>query len=72
MSAIDLLDQINDESETLNKGSFGDNFDADSELDNRTSAIQNLMKTRPAWRRIEEFFEMQELRIQINDPGFHF
>jgi hypothetical protein len=72
MSDDELLDQINDESETLNEDSFGDNFDADSELDDRISAIQDSMKIRPAWRRIEEFFEMQELRIQINDPGFHF
>lgn len=72
MSDNEYLDYFDDESELLIDDAFDDIFVDDSDINERVSAIQDTMNTRPAWQRIEEYFEMRELRSQLNDPGFHF
>lgn len=72
MSDNEYLDYFDDESELLIDDAFDDIFVDDSDINERASLIQDTMKTRPAWQRIEEYFEMRELRSQLNDPGFHF
>mgnify|MGYP001820322684 CR=1 FL=1 len=72
MSDNEYLDYFDDERELLIDDSFDDIFVDDSDTDERVNAIQDTMKTRPAWQRIEEYLEMRELRSQLNDPGFHF
>lgn len=65
-------DYFDDENEILIDDAFDDIFVDDSDIDERASTIKKSMKMRPAWQRIEEYFEMRELRSQLNDPGFHF
>ncbi len=65
-------DYFDDENEILIDEAFDDIFVDDSDIDERASTIKKSMKMRPAWQRIEEYFEMRELRSQLNDPGFHF
>jgi hypothetical protein len=66
------LDCFDDENEILMDDAFDDIFVNDSDIDEPASTINNSMKMRPAWQRIEEYIEMRELRSQLNDPGFHF
>ncbi len=65
-------DYFDDENEILIDDAFDDIFVDDSDVDERASTIKKSMKMRPAWQRIEEYFEMRELRSHLNDPGFHF
>ncbi len=65
-------DYFDDENEILIDDAFDDIFVDDSDIDEGASTIKKSMKMRPAWQRIEEYFEMRELRSQLNDPGFHF
>ena len=65
-------DYFDDENEILIDDAFDDIFVDNSDIDERASTIKKSMKMRPAWQRIEEYFEMRELRSQLNDPGFHF
>ena len=66
------LGYFDDENEILIDDAFDVIFVDDSDIDERSSTIKKSMKMRPAWQRIEEYFEMRELRSQLNDPGFHF
>ena len=72
MSDLENIDQIYDGNELPVDDIFEESLDNDSDIDDRISAIQDSWNIRPAWRRIEEYFEMRDLRKQLNDPAFHF
>lgn len=65
MSDNEILDAL-DSDNALEQLDFDWVYANDEEMDNRNSKAK-ISSDRAAWRRIEEYFEMKELREQIND-----
>ena len=67
MSDNELIEEMENDSTQLTEFDFDWIYTGDDEF-NDINSISTRKAERPAWRRIEEYLEIKELREQIVDP----